>query len=168
VAAVSGPRHRPPLALRAVIAVVGVGALLFNAALMLADRAPGLLRDVGGDFVRRLFARIDTGGRGAELLDDPRLPESDAIVHFAVWAIAVVLVGWALWSWVGLFVGACAVAAASLVIEVGQGRWSDTRAVEASDAAANLAGVAAGTAFVVACYLAYSAICIALRRPARR
>jgi hypothetical protein len=136
--------------------------------LMLADRAPGLMRDIGGDFVRRLFARIDTGGRRSELLNDPRLPESDAIVHIAVWAIAVVLVGWALWSWAGLFVGACAVAAASLVLEVGQGRWSDSRAVEASDAVANLAGVAAGTAFVIGCYLLYSTISIALRRPPRR
>ena len=35
------PAHRPPLALRAFAALVGVSALLFNVLLMLSDRAPG-------------------------------------------------------------------------------------------------------------------------------
>ena len=92
-------------------------------------------------FARRLFARIDASDRAAEVLSDPRLPESDAIVHVAVWALAVGLVGLAVWTWRGLFVGAVAVFAASLLVEAAQGRYSDTRAVEASDVRANAAGV---------------------------
>src|SRR5262245_19997042 len=99
----SWPRHRPPAPLRAFAALLGVVALLFNALLMWSDQAPGLLRRIGGAAVRRLFERIDFGDRTAtDVLADPRLPESDAIIHFAVWATAVVLVGWALWSWIGL------------------------------------------------------------------
>ena len=100
--------------LRAGFAVLGVGVLLFNVLLMLSDRAPGALRRVGGDFVRRLFARIDASERAADVLADPRLPESDAIVHVAVWALAVALVGLAVWTWRGLLVGAVAVFAVSL------------------------------------------------------
>ena len=84
---------------RLFVAIIGVAALLFNALLMLSDRAPDALQRVGGDAVRRLFERIDLGGRGADVLNDPRLPESDTIVHITVWAIAAVFVGWALWSW---------------------------------------------------------------------
>lgn len=164
----SGPVHRPPLPVRALIAVVGVGALTFNALLMLADRAPRLMQRVGGAAIRRLFERIDADGRAADLLHDPRLPDSDTIVHVAVWAVAVVLIGGAVWSWIGLLVGAAAVLACSLVIEALQGRWSQSRSVEASDAAANLVGVLAGTVVVAACYGIYSALSMMWRGIARR
>ena len=152
------PQHRPPLVLRVLVALVGVAALMFNAMLMLSDRAPGALQRIGGDAVRRLFERIDLGGRGADVLNDPRLPEDDAVVHVAVWAIVAVLVGWALWSWIGLAVGAIAVFAGSIVIEALQGSLSTSREVEASDVMANLAGVVLGSAVAAACYLAYSAL----------
>ncbi len=132
--------------------------LLFNLLLMLSDRAPGAIRSLGGDVVRRLFARIDASGPAAEVLADPRLPESDAIVHVAVWALAVGLIGLAVWTWRGLLVGAIAVLAASLVVEAAQGLWTDTREVETSDVRANAAGVVLGAAAVGACYLAYSAV----------
>ena len=144
--------------LRAGFAVLGAGVLLFNLLLMLSDRAPGAMRSLGGDFVRRLFARIDASGPAAEVLADPRLPESDAIVHVAVWALAVGLVGLAVWTWRGLLVGAIAVLAASLVVEAAQGLWTDTREVETSDVRANAAGVVLGAVAVGACYLAYSAV----------
>ena len=102
-------------------------------------------------------SRIDAGDRAADVLADPRLPESDAIVHVAVWALAVGLVGLAVWSWRGLVIGAIAVFAASLVVEAAQGRWSDTRAVEASDVRANATGVVLGTIAVGCAYVAYSA-----------
>ena len=88
------------------------------------------------------------------MLTDPRLPESDTIVHVAVWALAVTLVGFAVWRWIGLLVGAAVrVRHASLVVEVAQGRLTDTRAVEASDVRGNLAGVALGTVVVAFCYV---------------
>lgn len=161
---------RPPLALRAVAGLLAVAALLFNGLLMLSDRAPGLMRRIGGTAVRRLFERIDAGGRGADILTDPRLPESDTLVHVAVWAIAVVLVGWAVWSWYGLLLVAIAMAGCSLAVEALQERLSTSRTVELSDVRGNLAGVALGTATVAACYLLYSAASAvvrgALRRPA--
>ena len=150
--------------LRIFVGLVGVAALLFNAMLMLSDRAPGALQRIGGSSVRRLFERIDLGGRGADVLNDPRLPESDAIVHMGVWALAALLVGWALWTWIGLSIGAIAVFAGSLVIEALQGSLSTTRQVEASDVKANLAGVVIGTTIAAACYIAYSALAALFRR----
>jgi hypothetical protein len=164
----ASPVHRPPVWVRAGFAALGVGMLLFNALLMLSDRAPGALRRVGGDFIRRLFARIDAGDRASQVLNDPRLPESDAIVHIAVWALAIGLVGLAVWSWHGLVLGAVAVFAASLVVEAAQDRWSDTRAVEASDVRANAAGIALGTIAVGLSYVTYSAVSGLVRLTSRR
>lgn len=162
----SSPRRRPPLTLRVLIALIGLAAMAFNAVLMLSDRAPGYLQRVGGDALTRLFARIDLGGRGADVLNDPRLPESDTIVHIAVWAIATVLVGWALWSWIGLVAGSLAVFAASAVIEKWQGSATSTRQVERSDLAANFTGVAVGAVFVAFCYLLFSGLAALFsRRP---
>lgn len=161
------PHHRPPLGLRVIAAVLGVGMLAFNAALMVSDRAPGVLRRVFGDSARRLFERIDAGARVSSVASDPRVPESDALVHIAVWALAVVLVGVAVWTWAGLVIGGVAVFACSLFVEVSQGRLSDTRAVEASDAAANGLGVAIGSSAVAGCYLAWSALALLFGREAR-
>jgi hypothetical protein len=164
----ASPARRPPIWLRAGFAVLGVAALLFNALLMLSDRAPGALRRIGGDVVGRLFDRVDARQRAAEVLADPRLPESDTIVHIAVWAVAVGLVGLAVWTWRGLLLGAVAVFAGSLVVEAAQGRWSDTRAVEASDVRANAVGVALGTIAVGVCYVAYSAVSALFDATSRR
>lgn len=162
----SSPRRRPPLVLRSLVALVGVVALCFNAVLMLSDRAPGYLSRVGGSAITRLFERVDLGGRGADVLNDPRLPRSDTIVHIAVWAVATVLVGWALWSWIGLVAGSIAVFGASAAIERLQGSVATTRQVESSDLAANFTGVVAGTAFVAVCYVAYSGLAaLFARRP---
>jgi hypothetical protein len=160
----SWPQHRPPLVLRIFVALLGVAAVLFNVMLMLSDRAPGALQRIGGSAVRRLFERIDLGGRGADVLNDPRLPEDDAVVHVAVWAVVALLVGWALWSWIGLAIGAVAVFAGSLVIEALQGSLSTTREVESSDVKANFAGVVIGSATAAACYIAYSALATVFRR----
>jgi hypothetical protein len=168
VSRVVRPVHRPPVWLRAGFAVLGVALVLFNVLLMLSDRAPGALRRVGGDFVRRLFERVDASERAAEVLADPRLPESDAIVHVVVWALAAALVGLAVWTWRGLVIGAVAVFATSLLVEAAQGRWSDTRAVEASDVRANLVGVVLGTLGVGVCYAAYSAVGSLFRLTSRR
>lgn len=157
------PVYRPPLALRLFAALLGLGALAFNVLLMLSDRAPGALRRIGGEAMRQLFARIDAQDRATEVLADPRLPEGDVIVHVAVWAVAVLLVGWALWTWIGLLVGAVAVLAGSLVVEALQSRLSDTRSVEASDVRANLAGVVLGTATVAVSYALYSGFRAVLR-----
>lgn len=152
------------MVLRAFVALLGVAALLFNAALMLSDRAPGAMRSIFGDSVRRLSERLDRGGRVSALAADGQLPEGDAIVHIAVWAVAIGLVGLAVWTWIGLVAGAAVVFACSLVVEYLQGRLTDTRAVERSDIAANAAGIMVGAAAVAVCYLVWSGLAIVFAR----
>lgn len=163
------PARRPPVGLRVFVGVLAVGAVVFNVALMLSDRAPGLSKRVFGDFALRLSNRLDAPRRVDEVTDG-RTPGSDAIVHIGVWAVAVTLIGLAIWRWSGLIVAALATFAASVFIETGQGRYSDTRAVEMSDVLANAVGVALGTMLCVGCYLVWSAVSgliSAARRPTR-
>ncbi len=135
--------HRPPIGLRVLIALLGFGAVLANAALLLSDRAPGVLRTLFGDSVRRITERLDAGGRAESALGATDIG-NDSVVHFGLWAVATIVVGLAVWSWVGLATASVVVASTSLFLEAAQGRYSSTRAVEASDAAFNLLGVTAG------------------------
>ena len=132
--------------------------VVFNTALMISDRAPGLLRRLFGESMQRLSARIDAGARVTSVASDPRLPASDALVHIAVWALALGLVGVAVWTWRGLGLGAIALFGLSVVIELFQGRFSDTRAVELGDVVANAVGLALGGSAVAVCYLAWSTL----------
>jgi hypothetical protein len=152
-----GPRpwHRPPTWLRAITGFLGVVAVASITAIMLSDRAPGVLERIFGDVAQRISERIDASER---LPSTDQLPESDFIVHLGLWAGAAVLVGWALWTWRGLIVGALALLAASLVVEAAQGVYSDTRAVEAHDAAANALGIGLGVTVAALSYLVWSAI----------
>ncbi len=145
-------RHRPGLGLRAVTALLGVAVVAANAAVLLSDRAPGVLRALFGDTARDISARLDAGSAGSQI----RAHDigDDSIVHFGLWMVAMVVVGLAVWSWAGLILAAITVAATSLAIEVAQGRYSSTRAVEASDAAFNLLGVGAGAVAAAVVYLA--------------
>ena len=152
------PRHRPPVGLRVFIAILGLGAVAFNAALMLSDRAPGASRRIGGGIIARLSERLDAGGRPAQLANDPRLPTSDTLVHIGVWGVAMLFVGLAVWSWRGLAVGAAIVFACSAVIEIGQDRYTSTRTFELGDIVANGIGVALGTAVAAGCYLLWSGV----------
>lgn len=143
--------------LRALVGVAALGAALFNAALMLSDRAPRAARIIGGRFVERLSERIDSDGRVAQVAADPRLPENDALIHIGVWAVAMVLVGLAIWTWRGLLVSTVAVLGLSAVVELGQIRWTRTRTADVSDVLGNMVGIGAGAVFVAGCYLAWSA-----------
>lgn len=158
-----GPHRRPPVGLRVLAGVLGLGASLFTVALMLSDRAPGVLKALFGDRARRFWERIDASGR-ADFVTADRVPESDNLVHIAVWAIVMLLVAMTVWSWRWLVVAAPMVIGASAVVEVGQGRWAETRSVEASDIVANGLGVCLGVAAAALLYLAWSAV-LALIRP---
>lgn len=146
------PSSRPPVGLRALFGMVGLAAIVFNASLMLSDRAPGLLRRVFGDAVTRLSARIDANAR----IPAEQLPESDAVVHIAVWAAAALLVGLTIWTWRGLLIGALAVLATSAVVEIAQGVYTSSRAVERSDVIANTIGVALGMLLAAVAYVLWS------------
>ncbi|TDT16432.1 hypothetical protein BDK89_2022 [Ilumatobacter fluminis] len=152
-----GPRSRAPRWLRAVIALGALAAGLFSAALLLSDRAPGVLRTVLGPRIERLWNRVDLAGRPAELAGEAA-SQPDAVVHVVLWAVVTVLAVLTLWSWRATPFVVVAVAASSLVIELGQGVWSDTRAVERSDMAANLLGTGIGAAVAIAVMGLWSAL----------
>lgn len=143
--------------LRACIALLGLGAAGFAVALMLSDRAPGLLREVFGDRARRLWNRIDAS-EPAHAVTQGDLPEPDFVVHVVVWCVVVMLVAMAIWTWRGLVGAAIGVFAASVVLEAAQARFSTTRSVQRNDVVANGLGVAAGTCAVALILLAWTAI----------
>lgn len=155
---------RPPIALRIFIGLIGVGALLFNVTLMISDRAPGLTRRLFGDFAQRLADRLDA----SDTVDTDRLPGSDALVHIGVWAVATVLVALTVWHWWALVPIAVSVFVASVVVEIGQGRYSSTRAVELSDVLANAVGIGLGTTAAAVCMLGWSVISRFVRGTRRR
>jgi hypothetical protein len=124
---------------------------------MLSDRAPALLTMMFGDTVVQISNRLDATRRADGVLGG-NVTGNDAIVHVGIWATVALLAGVALWNWWGLLVSSAAIAVGSMAIELAQGRYSDTRAVEQSDAIANLIGVAAATAVCALSYLTWSAV----------
>lgn len=156
------PRRRPPVTLRLFAGLLGIGASMFAIALMLSDRAPDVVDRVLGDRARQLWERVDASGR-ADFVTADRVPESDNLVHIAVWATVMLLVGATVWSWRWLLVAAPIVIGLSAVVEVGQGRWAETRTVEGSDVVANGLGVAIGVVAVAVLYLLWSAVASLLR-----
>lgn len=161
------PRSRPPAIGRAFVGLIGVGAMLTTAALLLSDRAPGVLRSLFGDRARQLWERIDTGNRvdlpaGSDVVTQP-----DFIVHVALWTVVTVLVGFTVWTWRGLLIAMALLAVAAIGLELAQGRFATTRNVQASDALANMVGIVAGATLAGLCYLVWSGMA-ALGRGIRR
>ena len=159
-----GPGGRPFRGWRVLPLLLSVGAGAANAVVLLSDRAPGLLRRIS----RRIDAGVDQAAN-ATGIDVPgrdgRGPPSDFDVHVAIWAVAALLVGLAMWSWLSLLLGSSLVLGASVALELAQAGYSRTRAVEMSDMAGNAVGVLAGT-FAVAAFALLSRIIH--RRPAVR
>lgn len=143
------------------IGLCGFVAVGFTGALMLSDRAPGFLRVVFGERIRQLWERIDAGGR-TDVITAGARPETDFVVHAAIWAVVTILVGLAVWSWFGLLASAVGVFGLSVVIELAQGRWSSTRQVELRDLAANALGVSVGVVAAAFVYAAWSTVAGAL------
>jgi hypothetical protein len=158
-----GPTDRPPIASRLFAGVLGFGAMLSTVALLLSDRAPGVLSSMFGDRARRLWERIDASER-VDLPPGSDLPATDFLVHIAIWAVVTTLVGLTIWGWRSLVIAAAGLAVASGLLELAQGRYAETRAVEARDAVANLLGIGVGLVAVACCYVAWSGVCAAVRR----
>jgi hypothetical protein len=158
--------HRAPIAVRIFIGLLGGAALLFNMALMVSDRAPGVTRRLFGGFAQRLADQLNK----ADVVDRGRLPGNDAIVHIGVWGFATVLVALTLWRWSALIPVAIGVFALGAAVEFGQGRYSSTREVEFSDLLANGVGVGVGVGAAAICMLGWSAVSRFVRgnRPPRR
>ncbi len=145
------------------MALLGAAAFLATVALMLSDRAPGVLTRLFGDAAARISARIDAGARN-RLGVDGSLPRSDLLVHVGLWAPVLVCVGLTVWSWRGLAVATVVIWLASTAVVVGQGRFSDTREIEFADFAANGLGVAVGAVIVATIYWTWDAIADLIRR----
>ena len=116
-----------------------------------------LLSDRGGDIFTDVVNVIGAAGRrvesesGVNLIDRDDIPgEADQIVHAFFWGSGMLLIGWVTRSRVPVLITALFVGAVSLAFELAQPVLSDTRAIESSDAVANLVGVAfaAGVLFV--------------------
>ncbi len=150
-----GPGGRPFRGWRIVPVLLAALAFAVNAVVLLSDRAPGLLRRVS----RRIDAGVDRAAN-ATGIDVPggsaQVPRSDFDVHVAIWAIAALLVGLAMWSWLSLLVGNGLVFGVSVALELAQAGYTRSRAVQLGDVAANAVGVVAGT-------LAVAAFAVALR-----
>lgn len=139
------PEHRAPRALRIATGVVAVAAALATVALLLSDRAPGLIDATFGDAAHRLWERIDADQRAA-ISATGATGEPDLFVHVAIWFVVTLLVACAIWTWRGIALAGATAAVASVVLELGQRRWATTRAFELSDMVANFVGVALGVA----------------------
>jgi hypothetical protein len=157
------PHDRPPAAGRVFVGLLGFGALLTTAALLLSDRAPGVLEAIFGDRARQIWERIDAGGR-VDVAAPTDVTQTDFMVHVALWAVVAALAGVAVWTWRGLMIVVGVLAVTSLGVELAQGRYSSSRNVQASDAAANLAGLSLGAVAVGVCYLTWSIAASILRR----
>lgn len=158
-----GPQDRPPFASRVFVGIAGLMAMMFTIAVMLSDRAPGALEAVFGNRLRVLWERIDASGQAPSIATEASQAPTDFIVHILIWAVVASLMGLAIWTWRGLAIGAVALFASSIFIEVAQGRYSDTRAVEALDVVANGIGVALGTVVATAAYALWSGAASTLR-----
>ena len=134
---------RPPLAFRACIGLLALGGLLFTGALLLSDRAPGLMRRVLGGAAERLWARIDAAGAPTTLGEEARA-RPDFVVHVVVWAVVTLLLALTVWTVYGVVLAMAGAFAAGVAIELLQGRWSHSRAVELGDIVGNGTGVIAG------------------------
>ena len=139
-----GPGGRPFRGWRVVPLLLSLGACAANAVVLLSDRAPGLL----GRIARRIDAGVNraASATGIEVPGrNVRVPRSDFDVHVAIWAVAALLVGLAMWSWLSLLMANGALFSASVALELAQAGYSRSRHVELSDMAGNAVGVAAGT-----------------------
>jgi hypothetical protein len=150
-----GPGGRPFRGWRIVPLLLSLGAFAANAVILLSDRAPGLFR--------RLSSRIDVGvhrAAGAAGVDvsgtSVRVPQSDFNVHVALWAVAALLVGLAMWSWASLVMGSAAVLVTSAGLELAQKAYTQSRTVQFEDLLGNTMGVVIGTGAVAVFTLAWS------------
>lgn len=126
-----------------------VAFLAVAVVLLWSDRAGGL-------FDRALDVIIRTGRKverdyNVDLIDRADVPgQTDQIAHALFWGSGMVLAGWLLRRRVPVALTALLVAGVSLAFEVAQPSLSQTRAVEPSDALANLVGVGIGAAVIAA------------------
>lgn len=139
-----GPGGRPWSRLRTLSTTLAALVIASNTVLMLADRAPKVLRGAA--------KRLDTNAprAAARVASEARAHSSDTLVHVTVWALAATLVGLAAWSWGSALLAGAGTLGYSLLVEAAQPLLSTSRQVQSQDVLANLAGVALGLAATAA------------------
>jgi len=132
--------------------------------LLWSDRAGSMLGDVASLVVR--------GGRKVErsydvdLVDRSDIPgQTDQIVHALFWGSGMMLVGWLLRRRVAVVLTAFFVGGVSVLFEAAQPALSQTRAVEPSDALANMVGVAGGAVVIYLAIVVWRLVSKNARRP---
>ena len=136
---------RLPTPVRWLSGLLGLVVLAANTLILLSDRAPGLFR--------RLSARLDASSIqsvSAQVTPGGRLPETDFMIHVALWAVATVFVALAMGSVLTKLVAAGTVLAYSVALEVAQGVYTTLRTPQRADLVGNALGVAAGLAVALA------------------
>jgi len=137
--------------------LLSLGAFAVNAVILLSDRAPGLFRKLSARIDAGVSRAVDSTGVGSPG-GNVRVPQSDFDVHVLIWAVAALLVGLGMWSWVSLAVGSGTVFASSVVVELCQRTLTSARTVQLEDVVGNAVGVLTGTCAVAAFALAWWAI----------
>lgn len=122
-------------------AFVIAGFVLLAIVLFWADRTTSLV-DTFRDVVVNTGRQIEAES-GVNLVDRDDIPGTkDQIAHAAFWGSTAGVLAWLLRRRVPVALTGLFVAGASIMIELGQPRFSATRVVEPSDMVANLCGIA--------------------------
>lgn len=150
-------RGRPPLAFRACIGLLALAGLLFTGALLLSDRAPGLMRRVLGGAAERLWERVDAAGAPTAIGQEARA-RPDFVVHVVVWGVVTLLVALTVWTVRGAVLAMVGAFAAGVALELLQGRWTHSREVESADIVGNAAGALVGGVAAFAVMALWSAL----------
>ncbi len=146
-----GPGGRPFARWRGPLALVALGALVAVTALLLSDRAPEVIDSVSDRVAVRIDREApDARARAVETLERSGVDERDTLAHIGLWSAATLLVGLATWSWRSLLVAVLVLGVGSTALELVQETIAPGRISEWRDVAANAAGIALGTAVVVA------------------
>ncbi len=131
--------------------LLAVGVAVVAAAVLLSDRAPGVVADVSEQVSTRLDRRAPAAGvRARRAVARTGIEERDTWAHLAIWGSATLFAGLASWSWRSLAVVVALLVAGSTALELLQEELAPSRITEWSDVAANLAGIAIGLAAVIA------------------
>jgi hypothetical protein len=145
-----GPGGRPLARWRPITALLAVVALFAVGAMMLSDRAPGLLSDASERVIVRIDDRVpEARARLYHAVAGTAAEERDVQAHVALWAGATLLLGLTSWSWRSLAGVTALVLGASAGLELVQERLAPSRITEQSDLVANTAGVLLGLVLVV-------------------
>ncbi len=146
-----GPGGRPFARWRGPLTILALAAIAVTVAVLLSERAPGVIGDVSDRVSARLERRApEASDAAARAAARAGIEESDAWAHIGLWSAATVLVGLATWSWASLVGAVLLLLGGSTALELVQERLAPSRITEWTDVAANTVGIGLGLAVVVA------------------